>query len=263
MESVVNPRIRLEAWFWKLIDDHENPNNKRNQWKNRFGSEDKYADVDRCEVTSLKLCNLAKIPQYFQYPQTNLLEIIIAHQHFLRDVNTIRKRLEKGMEMLGVDTDLPPSPLQKIVSQMQAAYGLMIATCLMLNTILRASDPGNICFAEASVFLSNEIMKLAEPASRRRPLGSAYYPLALVSVWAATDDPWRQIEVEELLKDYESDMAGTNWVGSAMWLKAGYELVRQKLLTASMVLRIRDNGEKPAEIETPEERATGALCCVQ
>ncbi|KAJ6132736.1 hypothetical protein N7471_007951 [Penicillium samsonianum] len=59
-------------------------------------------------------------------------------------------------------------------SRHQAAYTVVIALALLLNTILRALDSENAILTEESTFFCERIINEAELASCYRPIGAAY-----------------------------------------------------------------------------------------
>jgi hypothetical protein len=107
---------------------------------------------------------------------------------------------------------------------------LTLAT--ILNSILRAFDPCGISLAEDSASFVHEIITLAYRASQFRPLGASYIPLCLMTGWAATNDISKQADIEKLLTEYQTDLAGARWLEGAIWLKAQYESQLLKFSTS-------------------------------
>lgn len=255
MESIVNPNIKLQPWFVELIELHTTPKIRRKRWADRFGTEEEFEE-EGVGSSSMSLQNLVKLPDFFHNPQSNLLDIVVAYQRQLHDLDVLRSRLEAGKARCwphGYEMRTSPTPLQKIYSQIQAAYGLLLTITQLLNSVLRASDPCNISLAEESVFITNEIMKLAEPASYQRPLGSCYYPLALLAAYAATESPSIKDEVELMLVDYGQDLGGTEWLLAAKYVEQTVEGMHEKFW-GSPPLEPRDVVREVS----PDEK-----CCVQ
>lgn len=120
----------------------------------------------------------------------------------------------------------------KVYAYCQTAYGFILTLATILNSILRAFDPCGISLAEDSASFVHEIITLAERASQFRPLGASYIPLCLMTGWAATNDISKKADIEKLLAEYQTDLAGARWLESAIWLRAQYERQRLKFSTS-------------------------------
>ncbi|KAJ5193030.1 Cytochrome P450 [Penicillium cf. viridicatum] len=93
------------------------------------------------------------------------------------DAQNIYPYLDQPTEPAGL-----PSPVLGRPSRHRAAYTVVIALALLLNTILRVLDLENTMLATESSFFCERILNEAELASCYRPIGAAYAVPCLV-VW--------------------------------------------------------------------------------
>ncbi|KAI9794436.1 MAG: hypothetical protein M1816_005506 [Peltula sp. TS41687] len=76
LESVVNPKIQLNSWLWKLIETYAPPRPFK-------------CDEDS-PIHSIQLQGLAKIPDFIRDPEQHLFEIQSAYQQMRADAPKLR-----------------------------------------------------------------------------------------------------------------------------------------------------------------------------
>ncbi|KAF8848255.1 hypothetical protein BDZ45DRAFT_810934 [Acephala macrosclerotiorum] len=190
VESIGNPKMNLYPWLTKLTETHDSS----------------------IPMESIKLRNLAKLPDFINNPEANLLEITYAYQRLGIDVPKVRKHLsnisEKG------------EPLRNTHARYQTVYSILLAYSIVMNTILRSFGAGNIILAQELAAMVDEMIAIAEDASQYRPLGASGVPLFLVTALVATNDKFKRVKIEEILADYQTDFAIASWMEIALWLDA-------------------------------------------
>ena len=183
------------------------------------------------------------------------------------DSQKLRRRLAKTTELTSpgvIGTLSSPTHTMRLHTRYQAAYGILLTLAIIANSILRAFDPYDISLVEESATFFNEIMALAEHASQYRPLGASYIPMCLIAAWAATNDTSRRAEVEKMLAEYQTDMAGARWMDGAIWLENRFEGLRLKL--SSHLEQPHDNcckADYATSVDPEEAMGTRGSCCVQ
>lgn len=125
-----------------------------------------------------------------------------------------------------------PIPVMRLYAGLQTAYCLLLALALILNGILRAYEPHDTIIVGESARFADEIITLAHKLSERRPLGASYIPVCLTPVWATTDDPLKQAEVEKMLAEYQTDFAQAKWIDIAIWTKGMLNRLHLKVAVA-------------------------------
>jgi hypothetical protein len=174
--------------------------------------------------------SLARIPDFVRHPELHLSEVKSSYPRLRAGCQKVHLCLAETTELISsgkVDT-----PTMKVYAHCQTAYGLVLTLATILNSILRAFNPGDISLAEDSASFVHEIITLAERASRFRPLGASHIPLCLMTGWAATDDLSQKADIEKHLAEYQTDLAEARWLEAAIWLKAQYGSQRLKFSTS-------------------------------
>lgn len=176
-----------------------------------------------CPLLSLKLRNMAQIPNFVREPEQHLVEMRFAYKQIQVDVQKLRRRLVKVAEL--------PTSTGRLHSTCLAAHGLLLCEALIVNAVLRAFNPYDSSLIEDSASFSNETVTLAEEASQYRPIGASHVPLCLIVAWAATDDMSRRVEIERVLADYQADFMVARWLDSAFLLDSQFQDLRRRIWT--------------------------------
>ncbi|CAM1501208.1 Fc.00g103700.m01.CDS01 [Cosmosporella sp. VM-42] len=227
-ESIANPRIELKSWFWKLLDAYAPPKPP--------GCEDPV--TSKCAVTSLKLRNIAKIPDFVRKPAENLSEIWPAYYQFLADSKKVRLLVDEIEAECGIPNFPYPGPEMRMHRNYQTAYGILLSLSLVLNGILQAFNPGNTALMQEAIDVSNDALILANEALKYRPLGAGHVPLCLTTAWAAVQEPLKRVEIEAAIAEYQRDSIQWQWMDMARWWKGKFTGMCRSLL-------IEDAGEIP------------------
>ncbi|KAJ5154054.1 uncharacterized protein N7500_009493 [Penicillium coprophilum] len=172
---------------------------------------------------STTLLSLSKFPEYLHQPRSHHLEILEAYMRLQADAQNIYPYLDQLV--------VPAAPSSPVIGQRprhRAAYTVIVALALLLNTILRALDSENVMLTHESTVFCERIINEAEAASSYRPLGAAYVVPCLVVALGTADDPGQLARIKATLTEYETDFQGFEWRELASWLRAVFRSHRAR-----------------------------------
>lgn len=224
VESIGNPKIQLNPWLHRITESRDKVN----------------------PFESLKLGNLAKISDFINFPEANLIQMRFIYQSMGEEMLKVRQFLAKIMEQ-----DVPD---RAIHSRYQTIYGIQLTFALILNTQLRSfSIEDFLTLVAESKTLITETIVLAEDATQYRPLGASGIPLCLVCAWAGTTEIPFRMRIEEILAEYQQDFAVARWMDMAVWME-------QKLKNGCLSQCIAELSTLGGELEMPP--GVDTKCCV-
>jgi hypothetical protein len=189
VESLSNPKIQLHPWLDTLTEDH---------------------DI-AIPIESLKLAKLARLAAFMRDPEAHLSEVQSTYRKMATDIPVVRRNTSIISQQGEASKTLH--------CRCQTAYGILLTFAIILNIILHSFEADNAELVEQCANLVNQVIVLAEDASRYRPLGSSSMPLCLVSAWVATNEVSQRGRLEEILAEYQSDFAIARWMDVAAWLQ--------------------------------------------
>lgn len=104
-------------------------------------------------------------------------------------------------------------------------WGPMLALEVVINNVLRSfnPDPAPLAAAQDCYY---ETLGLAEHCDCFRPYGSGFIPDALKPAWAITSDTHTDTAMETILKDYEKDVEGADYMSEALRLRCRLQRIR-------------------------------------
>lgn len=205
MESFINPKIQLNPRLWTP------PETVVTQGPPRAES----------PIQSLELPNLAKVSALLRDRNLKFLEIQSVYQVMRADCEKLKHALAEIWETaLGIPTKSLALPVRQLHVRCQTAYGLLLMLSIILNATLLKHTPLDHSLAEELALFVDEVIALAQQASQYRPLGSSATPLYLAAALAASNDVPKQIQMEKLLAEYETDFVSTQWTRITNDLKA-------------------------------------------
>ncbi len=152
----------------------------------------------RSTIESLKLQNLANLSALIQGLGQGLGRCLpeLQSTYQLLKVDGAKMKHMLFQVSVAVVEGTPSTPqataARRLHVRCQAGCGMLLWMALMFNAILRACEPQNHALAEDGACFVDELVALAEDASRYRPLGSSGMPLFLAIAWAVTDGGPRQ-----------------------------------------------------------------------
>ncbi|KAJ5520659.1 hypothetical protein N7463_001112 [Penicillium fimorum] len=209
LDGICNPRVQMAPSFWDnvmaLIQE---------------GSATAPDGIPRPTTT---LLSLSKFPKYLHHPHAHFPEIAKTYIKLREDAQNIYPYLDQLTEPAGLS-----SPVLGQRSRHRAAYTVITALALLLNTILRALDSENVMLAQESTFFCERIINEAKLASSYRPLGAAYVVPCLVVALGTAEDPQQRARIEATLTDYQTDFQGFEWRELATWLRAVFQSHRTR-----------------------------------
>ncbi|KFA63938.1 hypothetical protein S40285_03739 [Stachybotrys chlorohalonatus IBT 40285] len=209
-ESIANPRIPMEPWLTRVIDQYA-----------------KNGEVMRdCDET-LRLVRIARIPKFVREPLKHIEEIKDTYKIVQSDFTSAYERLARVTEFcnnLGKGKRSITS--LRILVGYQTAYGIFLIVGLLLGSIVLAYDSGNTVIQEELAKYRREAVSLAHVAMEHRPLGGSHACLALAVAWAMSDDVDEQTEIWLLVEDFMKDFPQESWQDRGLWLRRRIETIR-------------------------------------
>ncbi|KAJ5640411.1 hypothetical protein N7528_000036 [Penicillium herquei] len=200
--GIQDPKIQMPKSFWQkvLLLLEQNPPPAQ------------HSAIPRPKTN---LMALSMFPAYIHYPHRHLSEIASAYAVLQSDNHRMRDFLNH--ELL---RSLP----EFHQSRYRAAFTVVSALALSLNTLLRSCDPTDTILLEESKYFRRYIIEGAELAYPDRPFGATHVQFCLVIALAACEDPpWDMARIEALLLDYQADFKATGWMNCAAWLRKLFE----------------------------------------
>jgi hypothetical protein len=213
LESVVNPRIKMDPQFWELVSSftyRRNPDN-----------------YERLQ-SSAQLRHYAMFPEFIRNPDSHLFDIARIYLLLKNDIARLKPVLDQYANFTPVSFSSADVARH---SKIQAGYSLISAMAVLLNSLLRVFDPFNPILTDETAHFCDEIITQAKLADCYRPVGSAYIPMCLIVAWVATDDIFQLAKIESVLADYQSDFAEVPWMSRAAWLGSTLNEHRVRIAT--------------------------------
>lgn len=242
MESIVNPKIKLNPWFHKLLDRFRGPDGPPHPDYQRI----KRLNPD--VFSSITLRSLARYPYFFQDPVGNHLEIFSAY-HMLRiDCQKLKRKCTNVS-----DKDLATRPgfsYVRIQHGMRVAYNICLTLALMLNRILQDFDLSDASLAKERVEGVDEVVRQAEEAYHLRPLGSSHIPLSLATAWAVSRDGRLREHMTRLMLDYQQDFGSScDWVKMGRWWQTKFDKLSRQIASRNVDPMLEDAWASSPESE--------------
>ncbi|KAJ5680342.1 hypothetical protein N7536_011481 [Penicillium majusculum] len=217
LDGICNPRVQMDPSFWSdmMALVQQSPSSA----------------PDSIPRSTTTLLSLSKFPEYLHHPHSHIPEITAAYTKLQEDAQNIYPYLDQPTEPASLS-----SPVLGRRSRHRAAYTVVIALALLLNTILRVLDLENTVLAEESSFFCERIINEADLASCYRPIGAAYAVPCLVVALGTAESPRQLARIEATLTDYQTDFGGFEWRELAMWLRAVFHShrVREPLISTEV-----------------------------
>ncbi|KAH7121894.1 hypothetical protein B0J13DRAFT_532022 [Dactylonectria estremocensis] len=251
IEGMVNPRIKLQPWLFKLLDKFAPPG--------RFGP--KPPDYDKKErenpdsLPSLTLRALSRMGDYLRDPVSHHLDILSAYHMLRLDCGKLHT---KTKNLFPVDKSSPHATyFLRSNRGIQVAYTMAISLALIINSILQSFDPLDDSLAKESASCITELMRMAENGLSSRPLGARHIPIGLSIAWAVTNDPVMKHSLAAMILEYQLDSGNTNWVKIASWWEAKFKSMSFQILA--------HQGRVPADFDWngEVEEVTSSDCSMQ
>jgi hypothetical protein len=197
LESIANPKIAIDQWFWKLVELYS--------YKDRSLS-----------LQSLSMENLAKYGKFIHDPD-----------HHIASIKTTYECLkEEGFMLFEKNNAIISSKDPAVLSVSRAimvGYGVILLLSMVLNRMLSIFDPlDQVLIVQGNSFREQAIL-LSQQMQHMRPLGAAFIPLCLIATWASATDPDVQDRATAILADYQTDFESVKWLATGDWLKNSFD----------------------------------------
>lgn len=226
IESIFDPWLELEPWFYNLI----------RQWEvHELGGalvdgSHHQDDGGKGPIASLFLRNLVRLAPMIRDPSGHLTEALLYNDAIRVDLQSLSLRMDQTRRTSNTPkaTQLSnPPPRLRLLLVYQTAYGILLAIAILLNAVLRAyADFDPLLISEGS-WLPEQVLSLAEDVSKFRPLGAAYMPMPLMVAWAASTDSEQVRLLGAHLSDWQSDFSA-DYLTGACWVQKMLEAIRMR-----------------------------------
>ncbi|KAM0245813.1 hypothetical protein ACHAP5_005132 [Fusarium lateritium] len=222
IESISNPQVRLEKWFWDMLDNFKK-NNPPSTEETRQARQD---GQEAGGIPSLSIRNLGRLPDFINYPEENRMEITCAYHRLCRDLT----KVNEIVKAVTWEPGFSPTPVQLRLSRAyNSAYSVMLTVLVILGQLMQAFDPYNLGLVGEAALCCSEVVAMAHRISEYRPLGASHVPLTLSIAWAATEEPVLKAQLEQLLSEYQEDWSVTQWARIGQWWSHRFAELRERL----------------------------------
>ncbi|KAI3584310.1 hypothetical protein IWW34DRAFT_608084 [Fusarium oxysporum f. sp. albedinis] len=222
IESISNPKVRLEKWFWDMLDNFK----KNNPPSTPESAKAQQDGQDAGGIPSLSIRNLGRLPDFINDPELHRMEITCAYHRLCRDL----RKLSEIVKAVTWAPGFSPTPMQLRLSRSyNSAYSVLLTVLVIIGQLMQAFDPYNLALVGEAALCSSEVVSLAHRISQYRPLGASHVPLTLAIAWAATDEPGMKRQLEETLEEYQQDWTVTQWMKVGYWWTDKFAELRGRL----------------------------------
>ncbi|KAJ4005706.1 hypothetical protein NW752_011033 [Fusarium irregulare] len=221
IESISNPKVRLEKWFWDMLDNFKK-NNPPTPAKTRHREQ----EGQDAGIPSLSIRNLGRLPDFINEPEIHRMEITCAYHRLCRDL----RKVSEIVKAVTWEPGYQPTPMQLRLSRSyNSAYSVMLTVLVIMNALMQAFDPYNLALVGEAALCSSEVVSMAQRISQYRPLGASHVPLALAIAWAATEEQGLKAQLDELMKEYQQDWMVTCWDKVGYWWMDKFAELKERL----------------------------------
>lgn len=222
IESISNPKVKLEKWFWDMLDNFK----KNNPPSTAETRQAKQEGQDSGGIPSLSIRNLGRLPDFINNPETHRMEITCAYHRLCRDL----RKVAEIVRAVTWEPGYSPTPMQLRLSRSyNSAYSVLLTVLVIMNCLMQAFDPYNLALVGEAALCSSEVVSMARNISQYRPLGASHVPLALAIAWAATEEEGLKTQLYDLLKEYQQDWMVTRWDKVGYWWMDKFGELRERL----------------------------------
>ncbi|KAF5018895.1 hypothetical protein F66182_9114 [Fusarium sp. NRRL 66182] len=223
IESISNPKVRLDKWFWDMLDNFKKNNPPTTTPE---GAETRQFKKDQGGLPSLSIRNLGRIPDFINDPELHRMEITCAYHRLCRDMH----RLAEIVKAVSYPPGSSPTPMElRLTRAYNSAYSVMLTVLVIMGQLMQAFDPYNLGLVGEAALCSSEVVSMAHNISQYRPLGASHVPMTLSIAWAATEEPGLKTQLEELLEEYQQDWSVTQWMRVGYWWRNKFAELRVRL----------------------------------
>ncbi|RMJ18613.1 hypothetical protein CDV36_001693 [Fusarium kuroshium] len=256
IESITNPKVRLDKWFWDILDNFRRSNPPTSTAE---GYQARHVRENSGGIPSLRMRNLGMLPDFINKPEMHRTEIICAYHRLRLDM----EKMSQIVQAVSLPPGSSPTVMQLRLSRSYySAYSVLLCIIIIINHLMQAFDPYSLSLVSEGALFCSEVITMAHNISQYRPLGASHVPLTLAIAWAATDEPVMKGQLEALLSAYQEDWTVTKWLTMGYWWRSKFAELREKLApmiqSEEQELALIKEGEAAHNPEQAPEQ-----CCVQ
>ncbi|PCD35964.1 hypothetical protein AU210_008519 [Fusarium oxysporum f. sp. radicis-cucumerinum] len=154
IESISNPKVRLEKWFWDMLDNFK----KNNPPSTPESAKAQQDGQDAGGIPSLSIRNLGRLPDFINDPELHRMEITCAYHRLCRDL----RKLSEIVKAVTWAPGFSPTPMQLRLSRSyNSAYSVLLTVLVIIGQLMQAFDPYNLALVGEAALCSSEVVSLA------------------------------------------------------------------------------------------------------
>ncbi|KAF4976797.1 hypothetical protein FZEAL_6578 [Fusarium zealandicum] len=253
IESITNPKIKLDQWFWDMLDRFRDAHP---QTSTPEASQARQVQQNSGGIPSLSIRNLARLPDFINEPELHRMDITCAYHRLLLDMH----KISLIVKAVSFPPGSSPTLMQLRLSRSyNSAYSVLLAVVLVMGQLMQAFDPYSLSLVGEGALCCTEVVTMAEKISQYRPLGASHVPLTLAIGWASTEEPDMKAQIEGLLSEYQEDWTVTKWIDMGYWWRAKFAELRLRLAPPE---QLQEPDLALVENSAIKENPSPEECCV-
>ena len=242
--SLMDPTLKLDEWFWEVHSTCTSPR--------------PIAHHPGSSFLSIEAATLAEAATYLQEPARHIPQLRWTYDLIREE----KPRIRQLTTLATMATRAPTGSLQatRLLADYLFAWSTMLSFGAVINYVLRYFESDSDLWP-AAIEYYNEMLELSGQCERFRPFGAGFMPEGMKAVWAATSDIHSDGRMESLLRDYETDVKGANYVDEAKQMKQRLHRVVDRSSREPETQAASSNGYGDSP-EPADDELAGAQCVI-
>lgn len=220
-EAIYNPNISPGPWFRRIVDTMA-PYGTTSQRNGGPGP-------------AVGMLTLARVIEFVREPQGEITDIQYGYHALLQETAQARDNLERLQGGCGPYACLAGGVEgERIQLLCKAQYGVLLATTMLVNSLLYALMPANIELMDHVAGFPDELADLSRSVSRYKPVGSGFISTCLLMASVATTDPAQLAKMTAAMDEYGLDPIQSKWEYWASEMRTRFQDLRFKVALAHL-----------------------------
>lgn len=221
-ESVYNQNIVPGPWFRRAVENFA-PYRTTSQRNGGPGP-------------ALGLLTLTRLVEFVRDPRGDISDIQIGHNALLRETSQARENLKRMVQLQCHPGPAPPGGVdaERVLLLCGAQFAVLLATTMLVNSVLRALMPGNTELAHQIDGFPDELVGLSREVSKYKPVGSGFIPTCLLMGCIATTNSIQVAKMTDAMAEYGLDPMQSKWEPWALEMSAKFQDLRFKVALAHL-----------------------------
>lgn len=187
---------------------------------------------------ALGFLTLARVVEFVRDPRGDISDIHIGYKALLNETAQARDNLTRMAKMRHLPS--PPAALpggadiERIQLLCGAQFAVLLATTMLVNSLLRALMPGNADLEDQTVGFPDELVALSRQVSKYKPVGSGFIPTCLLMGCIAATDPTQVAKMTDAMTEYGLDPMQPRWQHWATEMNTQFQDLRFNVALAHL-----------------------------